>query len=153
MIGRKHIAWAAVFALILGLAPAASAVAAEGDAPEADVVGEASSPSPKSPIHVKVVDYQKAEEGPGTFKLSGTAIPGKDVYIYLDSKPIAQVVADEGDGAWSAEEKVEIDDKVHVVRVEQLDETTNMMAARAQFSISLSPPTPEDLAAPPAGRN
>jgi hypothetical protein len=26
-----------------------------------------------------------------------------------------------------------------------------MMAARAQFSISLTPPSPEDLAAPPAG--
>ncbi|HUU23947.1 MAG TPA: hypothetical protein VMW68_00060, partial [Methyloceanibacter sp.] len=131
---------------------APQALAAEGDAPEADVVGKASSPSPKSPIHVDIVDYQKAEEGPGTFKLSGTAIAGKDVYIYLDEKPIAQVPAAEGDGAWSAEEKVEIDDKVHVVRVEQLDEVTNMMAARAQFSISLSPPSPEDLAAPPPGR-
>ena len=137
MIGSKLAAWAAAFALVLGVAHSAPVMAAEDDAPQADVVGEASSPSPKSPIHVKVVDYQKSEEGPGTFKLSGTAIPGKDVYIYLDSKPIAQVVAAEGDGAWSAEEKIEIDDKVHVVRVEQLDDTTNMMAARAQFSISL----------------
>ena len=152
MIGNKLMAWAAAFALILGVAYVAPAAAAEGDALDANVVGEASSPSPKSPIHVKVVDYQKAEEGPGTFKLSGTAIAGKEVYVFLDSKPIAQVVAAEGDGAWSVEQKVEIDDKVHVVRVEQLDEKTNMMAARAQFSISLSPPSPEELAAPPAGR-
>jgi hypothetical protein len=126
-------------------------VAAEGDVPDADVVGEASSPSPKSPIKVGVVDYQKADDGAATIKLSGTANPGKEVYIYLDEKPIAQVMAADGDGAWSAEEKLEIDDKVHVVRVEQLDETTNMMAARAEFRISLSPPTPEDLAAPPPG--
>jgi hypothetical protein len=151
MIGSKLTAWAAAFAVILGVAYVTPAVAAEGDVPDADVVGEASSPSPNSPIKVGVVDYQKAEDGAGTFKLSGTAIPGKEVYIYLDEKPIAQVMAAEGDGAWSAEEKVEIDDKVHVVRVEQLDETTNMMAARAQFRISLSPPSPEDLAAPPPG--
>lgn len=151
MIGRKLTAWAAVFVLVLGVSHVAPAAAAEEDAPEADVVGEASSPSPKSPIKVEVVDYQKAEEGPGVFKLSGTAIAGKEVYIYLDDKPLAQVMAGEGDGAWSAEEKVEIDDKVHVVRVEQLDETTNMMAARAQFRISLSPPSPADLAAPPPG--
>lgn len=151
MIGSKLTAWAAAFAVILAVAYVIPAAAAEGDALEADVVGEASSPSPKSPIKVGVVDYQKAEDGAGTFKLSGTAIPGKEVYIYLDEKPIAQVMAAEGDGAWSAEEKVEIDDKVHVIRVEQLDETTNMMAARAEFRISLSPPSPEDLAAPPPG--
>lgn len=150
MIGSKLSGWA-VLALALGLWHAAPVLAADDNTPEADVVGEASSPSPKSPIKVKVVDYQKAEEGPGTFKLSGTAIAGKEVRIFLDEKPIAQVMASEGDGAWSAEEKVEIDDKVHVVRVEQLDETTNMMAARAEFRISLSPPTPEDLAAPPPG--
>lgn len=155
MIGSKLTAWAAAAFMAL-MVPVLPAFAAEGDAPEADapeadVVGEASSPSPKSPIRVKVVDYQKAEEGPGTFKLSGIAIAGKKVYIYLDEKPIAEVVAAEGDGTWAAEEKVEIDDKVHVVRVEQLDEKTNLPAARAQFRISLSPPSPEDLAAPPPG--
>lgn len=152
MVGNKLMAWLMALAFALGVFHATPALAEEGDAPIADVVGEASSPSPKSPLHVKVVDYQKAEQGPGTFKLSGTAIPGKDVYIYVDEKPFAQVLAAEGDGAWSAEDKIELDDKVHSVRVEQLDETTNMMAARAQFSISLTPPTPEDLAAPPVGR-
>jgi hypothetical protein len=151
MIGSKLMAWTAALAFALCVSHVAPA-AADENKPVADVVGEASSPSPRSPIRVKVVDYQKAEEGPGTFKLSGTAIAGKEVYIYLDNEPFAQVTAAKGDGAWSAEDKVEIDDKVHVVRVEQLDETTNMMAARAQFNISLSRPSPEDLAAPPAGR-
>jgi hypothetical protein len=152
MIANQFMAWTTALILVLGVSHVSAVMAAEGEAPDADVVGEASSPSPKSPIRVKVVDYVKEGDGPGTFKLSGTAIAGKDVYIYLDGKPFAQVVAAEGDGAWSAEEKVEIDDNVHVVRVEQLDETTNMMAARAQFSISLTKPTAKDLAAPPPGR-
>ena len=155
MIGSKLTAWAAAAFMAL-MVPVLPAFAAEGDAPEADapeadVVGEASSPSPKSPIKVGVVDYVREGDGPGTFKLSGTAIAGKKVHIYLDEKPIAQVMAAEGDGAWGVEEKLEIDDKVHVVRVEQLDEKTNMLAARATFRISLSPPSPEDLAAPPPG--
>lgn len=151
MIGKALLAWMMALALVFGVTHVVPA-AAEDDAPEADVVGEASSPSHKSPLHVKVVDYQKAEEGPGTFKMSGTGIAGKDVYIYVDGALFAQVPAGD-DGAWSAEDKIELDDKVHGVRVEQLDETTNLMAARAQFNISLSPPTPEDLAAPPPGRN
>jgi hypothetical protein len=150
MIASKLTAWAAAAFMVL-MGPALPALAAEGDAPKADVVGEASSPSPKSPIKVGVVDYVREGDGPGTFKLSGTAIAGKTVYIYLDEQPIAEVEAAEGDGAWDVEEKIEIDDNVHVVRVEQLDETTNMMAARAQFRISLSPPSPEQLSAPPPG--
>jgi hypothetical protein len=145
MIGNKSIA---LIAAIVAVALASYLAPVGAEEVDADVVGEASSPSPKSPIHVKVVDYQKAEQGPGTLKLSGTAIAGKEVYIYLDNNPLTKVAAAEGDGAWSAEKEVEIDDKVHVVRVEQLDDKTNMMAARAQFNISLTPPSPEDLAAP-----
>ena len=125
-------------------------VRAEDEKPDAHVVGEASSPSPKAPIRVKVVDYQKAEEGPGTLKLSGTAIEGSDVYVFVDDKPFAQVPAD--DGSWSVEDEIPLDDSVHSVRVEQYDETTNFLAGRAMFNISLSPPTPEDLATPPGGR-
>ncbi len=57
-----------------------------------------------------------------------------------------------GDGQWEIEDKIALDDRVHSVRVEQFDETTNLLSGRAMFSISLSPPTPEDLAAPPPGR-
>jgi hypothetical protein len=150
MIASRLVTWAAALAVVFGVSHLAPAVAAEGEAPDADVVVEASSPSPKSPIRVKVVDYVKESDGPGTFKLSGTAIAGSSVYIYLDDKPFAQVVAAKDDGAWSAEDKVEIDDKVHVVRVEQFDEATNLLAGRAQFSISLGKPSAEDLAAPPS---
>ncbi len=149
MIGSKLMAWIAAFALVFGVANAAPAIAAEDKAPEADVVGEASSPSPKSPIRVSVVDYIKEGDGPGTLKLSGTAIAGSDVHVYVDEKPFAQVAA-EDDGKWSIEDEIELDEKVHAVRVEQFDETTNMLAGRAMFNISLSKPKPEDMARPGA---
>lgn len=126
---------------------------AEDAAPQADVVGEASSPSKKVPIRVKMVDYQKAEEGPGTLKMSGTGIPGRNVHIYVDEKRFARVLAGEDDGAWSVEDKIPLDESVHSVRVEQFDKDTNMLAGRAMFSMSLAPPSPADLAAPPAGRH
>ena len=154
MIGSKFIAWMLGACLVLGMSHVAfsPAMAAEGEEPMADVVGEASNPSPKSPIRVKVVDYAKAEDGPGTLKLSGTAIAGRSVYVYVDNKPFAEVVAGSDDGAWSTEDKIELDDSVHSVRVEQFDKTTNTLAGRAMFSMSLGKPSPEDLAAPPAGR-
>lgn len=159
MIASKRLAWAVVFALVssalvLGGSPVTKAIAAEDEAaPAADVVGDASSPSPKSPIRVKIVDYAKAEEGPGTLKLSGTAIAGSDVFVYVDDEPFAKVSAGAEDGQWGAEDKIALDDSVHSVRVEQFDKATDLLAGRAMFSISLSPPTPEELAAPPPGRN
>ena len=41
MIGSKLTAWAAALAVILGVAYVTPAITAEGDAPDADVVGEA----------------------------------------------------------------------------------------------------------------
>jgi hypothetical protein len=139
MIGSKFTVWTAAFALVLGASFVMPATAAEGEAPLADVVGEASSPSPKSPIKVSLVDYVKDGEGPGTLKLAGKAIAGSSVYIYLDDKPFAQVVADD-EGMWSAEDKSEMGDEVHTIRVEQFDEKTRLLAGRAQFSISLTKP-------------
>jgi hypothetical protein len=149
MIGNKFVALTVAIVVIAGASHVAPVVAEENG--PADVVGEASSPSPKSPIKVSVVDYAKDGEDAGTLKLAGTAIPNSDVYIYVDSKPFAQVIAD-GDGKWSAEDKTTLDATVHQVRVEQFDDTTRMLAGRAMFNISLAPPSPEDLAAPPAGR-
>ena len=153
MIGSKFIIWAlgacVAFGLTLSLSPVGFGPAL-AEEPKADVVGEASSPSPKVPIRVKVVDYAKAEEGPGTLKLSGTAVAGSKVVVYVNDRPFAEVVA--SDGAWSVEDKIPLDDGVHGVRVEQLDEETNQLAGRAMFSMTLRPPTPQELAAPPVGR-
>ena len=116
--------------------------------PDAHVVGEASSPSRKVPIRVKFVDYQKAENGPGTLKLSGTGIGGSDVHIYVDGKRFAEVPVADGDGTWSVEDKIALDEAVHSVRVEQFDKTTNVVAGRAMFNMSLKPPSAKDLATP-----
>lgn len=142
MIGNKFIALIAAIAAVAGASYFAPVAAAENGS--ADVVGEASSPSPKSPIKVSIVDYAKADEGPGTFKLAGTAIANSDVYIYVDGKPFAQVVTD-GDGKWSVEDKADLDDAVHQVRVEQFDKKTRMLAGRAMFNISLTQPSPADM--------
>ncbi len=150
MIGSKLLTGLAAFAALLCL-PQVAAAQAEESAPDADVVGSASSPSHKSPIQVKVVDYQKAEEGPGTLKLSGKGIAGRDVFISVDNKPFAQVKAAD-DGSWSAEDKISLGGKPHAVRVQQFDEVTQMPAAAAMFSMSLAPPTAADLADPPSGR-
>jgi len=80
MMGSMLLAGMAALAVLFCVSPVAPALA-EDAAPQADVVGEASSPSKKVPIRVKVVDYQKAEDGPGTLKMSGTAVPGREVHI------------------------------------------------------------------------
>jgi hypothetical protein len=142
MIANKFVVLIAATATLAGASYFAPVAAAEND--PADVVGEASSPSPKSPIKVTIVDYAKAEEGPGTLKLAGTAIADSNVYIYVDSKPFAQVVAD-GEGKWSVEDKASLDDAVHQVRVEQFDAKTRLLAGRAMFNISLAKPSAGDM--------
>lgn len=125
---------------------------AEDAAPDADVVGSASSASHKAPIKVDVVDYKRAEDGPGTLKMSGKAIPGLDLHIFVDGRPFALVKVPEGESTWTIEDQIQLDDNVHLVRVQQFDEKTQMPAATAMFRLKLSPPSPEDLAAPPPGR-
>jgi len=141
-MSSKLLAWTATLAIIFGVSHLAPVAAAENGS--ADVNGEASSPSPRSPIRVSVVDYEKAKEGPGTLKLVGTGIVGNTVYIYVDGKPFAEVEPD-GDGKWSVEDKAALEDAVHQVRVEQFDKTTHILAGRAMFNISLTKPKPEDL--------
>jgi hypothetical protein len=142
MMGSKLLAWTAALAIICGVSHLAPAVAADNEA--ADVNGEASSPSPRSPIRVSVVDYEKADEGPGTLKMSGTAVADNTVYIYVDGKPFGQIEAAD-DGKWSVEDKAALDDGIHQVRIEQFDKTTKILAGRAMFNISLTKPKPEDV--------
>ena len=148
MNGFKMLAGATAMATAVCLFPGAP-VLAEDAAPKADVVGSASSPSRKAPIKVDVVDYQHAEDGPGTLKMSGKAIPGLDLHISVDGSPFALVKVPEGEGAWSTEDQIQLDDSVHEVRVQQFNEKTQMPAATAMFRVKLSPPTEKDLAAPP----
>jgi len=96
ILAYRFAAGLAVLAVLFSFSQTSPALA-EDASKNADVVGKASSPSQKSPINVKVVDYQKAEGGPGTLKMSGMAIGGQEIFISVDNKPFAQVtVADDG---------------------------------------------------------
>jgi len=128
MIGNRFTAWIIAFAVAAGASQFASAAEDE---------------SPRSPIKVETIDYVKESEGAGTFKLAGIAIAGSEVYIFVDDKPLARVVAGD-DGKWSVEETTELGAEVHTVRVEQYDNETRMLAARAMFKIEVKPEASDD---------
>ncbi|ODR98490.1 hypothetical protein AUC68_08675 [Methyloceanibacter methanicus] len=151
MMGCSFLVRMAAIAAALSVFPVAPALA-EDAAPDADVVGKASSPSHKAPIKVEVVDYKRGEDGPGTLKMSGKAIPGLDLHVFVDDRPFALVKMAEGEGTWSTEDQIQLSEDVHVVRIQQFDEKTQMPAATAMFRLKLTPPSPEDLAAPPPSR-
>lgn len=130
MIGSKFMARAAALAIVLGAFCLTPATAEEGGAKQV---------MPKSPMKVELVDYIVSDDGPGTLKLAGIAIAGKDIYIYVDDQPLVKVTAAD-DGKWSIAEKTDLDDSVHKVRIEQFDDKTRLLAARVMFSMSLAKP-------------
>jgi hypothetical protein len=87
--------------------------------------------SPKSPIRVKTIDYQ---EDAHKLKLAGTALPGSPLYLFLDDTPLAKVDAN-SDGNWTLEQDTELGGGRHVLRAEQYDPTTRMLAGRAMITI------------------
>jgi hypothetical protein len=152
MIGSKVVAAmevlvALIFVGMLGIAPQdAGAVETESQVAE-DVPGDKSllSPegqaaakqpdtgdnSPKSPIRVKTIDYQDAA---GKLKLAGTALPGSPLYLFFDDAPLAKVDADSA-GNWTLEQEMALDGGRHILRAEQYDPTTRMLAGRAMVAI------------------
>lgn len=92
---------------------------------------------PQSPIRIKTVDLQETE-GTGKLKLAGTAGPGTTLYIFLDDAPFVKVVADDK-GDWSAEGDVQLEGERHMVRAEQYDPETRMLAGRAMVTIARKP--------------
>ena len=137
MIGNKLMTWTAAFATVLGVfyfAPAMIAGVEQAVAEEAT-----KTPRPTTPLKAKSVEYVDVVDGTGTLKMSGTAIPSKELYVYVDDKPLARVVSS-ADGKWSVEEKVPLDDNVHKVRLEQFDDKTRVLAARAMFNMKLPKP-------------
>ncbi len=137
MIGNKFMTWTAAFAIALGLSYFTLAMVAGGEQAVAEEAAE--TPRPTSPLKAKSVDYVDVTDGTGTLKMSGIAIPSKELYVYVDDEPLVRVITS-ADGKWSVEEKVSLDDKVHKVRLEQFDDKTRMLAARAMFSMSVPKP-------------
>jgi hypothetical protein len=105
-----------------------SLLGAEGQSGESP---EPSAASPKSPIRVKTIDYQEEAH---RLKLAGTALPGSPLYLFFDDAPLAKVDADT-DGNWTLERDMDLGSGRHILRAEQYDPTTRMLAGRAMITI------------------
>jgi hypothetical protein len=86
---------------------------------------EASAGAPKVP-EISAIDYDPE----GRAVLSGRAPEGARLFVYLDNESIGEAVADE-DGLWSFTPATPIAPGLHVIRVDQVDETGKVLA-RAQ---------------------
>ncbi|MGD9500900.1 MAG: hypothetical protein AB7V40_00245 [Methyloceanibacter sp.] len=119
---------------------AAFAGAGEG-APEGPAAAgsEAPSPSPKAPLRVNTIDFQDAGQGSGKLILGGIAIPGSEIFLYLDEAPVGRVMPDDG-GKWNYEGALTLGDGRHTLRADQYDQATNMLAARAIMTIGRAKP-------------
>ena len=86
---------------------------------------EASAGAPKVP-EISAIDYDSS----GRAVLSGRAPGGARLFVYVDNEPIGEAVADE-DGLWTFTPAAPVAPGLHVIRVDQVDETGNVLA-RAQ---------------------
>ena len=111
-------------------APAGAAPAAES---------EAASGPPKAPLRLNTVDFQDTAEGSGKLSLGGIAIPGSELFLFLDEEPIGKVMPDSG-GKWSYESPLTLGDGRHTLRADQYDQATQMLAARAIVTIARAKP-------------
>lgn len=159
MIGSKYIGIMAVVAAVGAYSLCAqSAQAAEtgdssltekqGTPSDASEGSEARSSVPRSPLRLSTVDYQDTAGGSGKLTIAGIALPGKELYLFLDDQPFAEVQPD-GAGNWSVEKEMKLDDGRHTFRADQYDEATQMVAARAIVSFQRAKqPAGEEHAAP-----
>ncbi len=142
MPGRKFIVWMGALAALLlgsgawvGQAVAMDSAAEAKPAEQAEAGEQQTAPRPKSPIKISTIDFQDGEAGSkGKLKLAGIALPGAPLFIFFDESPYARVVAD-GEGKWSVEGDLELDDAPHTIRAEQYDKETKLLAGRAMVSI------------------
>jgi hypothetical protein len=120
----------------------------EGAAPAAPENEAASRPS-KAPLRLNTVDFQDTSEGSGKLTLGGIAIPGKELFLFLDESPLGKVMPDDG-GKWSYEGAMTLGDGRHTLRADQYDQATQMLAARAIVTIARA--KPEGGGAAPGGQ-
>jgi hypothetical protein len=124
--------------LAFGLGAAGAGDSAPEGAPPAQEASEASSP-PRAPLRLNTVDFQDTAEGSGKLSLGGIAIPGKELFLFLDEAPIGSVMPDDG-GKWSYEGAMTLGDGRHTLRADQYDQTSQMLAARAIVTIARAKP-------------
>lgn len=78
--------------------------------------------APTGPV-ISAIDY----DAEGRAILSGQAPGGARLFVYVDNKPIGEAVADE-DGLWSFTPSSPVAPGLHVIRVDQVDETGKVLA-------------------------
>ncbi|HWA47528.1 MAG TPA: Ig-like domain-containing protein [Dongiaceae bacterium] len=82
----------------------------------------ASAGAPTGP-EISAIDYNEA----GRAVLSGRAPAGARLFVYVDNIAVGESVADE-DGSWSFTPPSAIAEGLHVIRVDQVDETGKVLA-------------------------
>jgi hypothetical protein len=152
MISSKYLGIMAVVAAIGVAGPGPTSARAAEDVPAAGD-SEAGPTVPRSPLRLSTVDYVDTDDGSGKLTIAGVALPGKELYLFLDDEPLAKTVPDDG-GKWSIESAMKLDEGRHTIRADQYDTATDMLAARAMVSIERAKPgsgeAPADSAPPKA---
>jgi hypothetical protein len=159
MISSKYLGIMAVLVAVgaIGLCPkpAPAAESVPGDkslignqGASSDAAGDSDAEPhvPRSPLRLNEIDYKDAGNGAGKLTVAGIALPGKELYLFLDDQPLAKAVPDDG-GQWSIESQMTLDTGRHTLRADQYDTDTNMLAARATVSIERAKPGSEDAPA------
>jgi len=72
---------------------------------------------------IAAIDYDAA----GKAVLSGRAPSGARMFVYVDNKPVGETVADE-DGLWIFTPATPVEPGLHVIRIDQVDETGKVIA-------------------------
>jgi hypothetical protein len=145
MIGSKSTFFIAVIAALGGLGLCAAPVFAAETVPEDQSAieqqgsppaeeGQTEAEPSHAPLRLRTVDYQDQGSDSGKLTLAGIALPGKEIYLFLDDQPLAKVDPD-NEGNWKIEKDMKLGDGRHALRADQYDTDTNMLAARAMVSI------------------
>ena len=104
---------------------------------------------PKSPLRLSTVDYIDTDNGSGKLTIAGIALPGKELYLFLDDQPLAKAVPDDG-GKWSIESEMKLGEGRHTFRADQYDTASNAGGSRHGLDRACQPgagEAPAELAA------
>lgn len=113
--------------------------------PNTDIVQPSDTHPPKSPLRLSTIDYQDAGDKPGKLTVAGVALPGRELFLFLDDQPFTNTVPDDS-GNWSVESEVKLSDGRHTFRADQFDKDTNMLAARAMITFEQAKQPAQDAA-------
>ena len=113
--------------------------------PNTDIVQPSDAHPPKAPLRLSTIDYQDAGDKPGKLTVAGVALPGKELFLFLDDQPFTNTVPDDS-GNWSVESDVKLSDGRHTFRADQYDKDTNMLAARAMITFEQAKQPTQDAA-------